>query len=132
MTDGSPIGRIGDLPCAMDIEDFAKRVKEILGAPFVNLARAGDVASRVAFVGGGGGSFITNARDAVADTFVSGDIGYHALTDAPDFKCAPLNLIEVGHFYSEHPVCEVLKSMVLSIAPDVTCDIYFSNVIKAI
>ena len=132
MTDGSPIGRIGDLPCAMDIEDFAKRVKEILGAPFVNLARAGDVASRVAFVGGGGGSFITNARDAGADTFVSGDIGYHALTDAPDFKYAPLNLLEVGHFYSEHPVCEVLKAMVLSIAPDVTCDIYFSNIIKAI
>ena len=115
-----------------DSADFAKRVKEILGAPFVNLARAGDVASRIAFVGGGGGSFITNARDAGADTFVSGDIGYHALTDAPDFKYAPLNLLEVGHFYSEHPVCEVLKSMVLSIASDVTCDIYFSNVIKAI
>ena len=132
MTDGSPIGRVGALPCSMDIEDFAKQVKETLGAPFVNLAKAGDTAFRVAFVGGGGGSFITNARDAGADTFVSGDIGYHALTDAPDFKNAPLNLLEVGHFYSEHPVCEVLKSMVLSIAPDVSCDIYFSNIIKAI
>ncbi len=132
MTDGSPIGRIGTLPKSESAEEFAKRVKEILGAPFVNLAEAGVAASRIALVGGGGGSFISAARDAGADTFVSGDIGYHALTDAPDFKYAPLNLIEVGHFYSEHPVCEVLKNMIAEIAPDVVCDIYFSNIIKAI
>ena len=132
MTDGSPIGRIGTLTEKMSAEDFAKKVKEILGAPFVNLAEAGVETSRVALVGGGGGSFISAARDAGADTYVSGDIGYHALTDAPDFKNAPLNLIEVGHFYSEHPVCEVLKNMIGEIAPDVACDVYYSNVIKAI
>ena len=96
MTDGAPIGRIGRLPKEIGIEDFAKQVKSILGAPYVNLAAASDKAYRIALVGGGGGSFITDARDAGADTFVSGDIGYHALTDAPDFKNAPLNLIEVG------------------------------------
>lgn len=132
MTDGSPIGRIGTLPQSMDIEDFAIKVKGILGAPYVNLAAASDKAYRVALVGGGGGSFITAARDAGADTYVSGDMGYHALTDAPDFKYAPLNLIEVGHFYSEHPVCEALKAMIGEIAPDVVCDVYFSNIIKAI
>ena len=132
MTDGAPIGRIGRLPKEIGIEDFAKQVKSILGAPYVNLATASDKAYRIALVGGGGGSFITDARDAGADTFVSGDIGYHALTDAPDFKNAPLNLIEVGHFYSEHPVCEVIKNMIGKIAPDATCDIYYSNIIKAI
>ena len=132
MTDGAPIGRIGTLPKEIGIEDFAKQVKSILGAPYVNLATASDKAYRIALVGGGGGSFITDARDAGADTFVSGDIGYHALTDAPDFKNAPLNLIEVGHFYSEHPVCEVIKNMIGEIAPDATCDIYYSNIIKAI
>ena len=132
MCDGSPVGRIGSLPQSMSAEDFAKQVKSTLGSPFVLLSDTGVAASRVALVGGGGGSFITAARDKGADTFVSGDIGYHALTDAPDFKSAPLNLIEVGHFYSEHPVCSVLADMVHSIAPELACDIYFSNVVKAI
>ena len=132
MCDGSPVGRIGSLPQSMSAEDFAKQVKSTLGSPFVLLSDTGVAASRVALVGGGGGSFITAARDKGADTFVSGDIGYHALTDAPDFKSAPLNLIEVGHFYSEHPVCSVLADMVHSIAPELECDIYFSNVVKAI
>ena len=132
MTDGSPIGRIGTLRSDMRVEDFARQVKETLGSPFVLLSDAGVPTRRVAFVGGGGGSFIGEARDKGADTFVSGDIGYHALTDAPDFKSAPLNLIEVGHFYSEHPVCSVIADMVHSIAPEIGCDIYFSNAIRAI
>lgn len=130
--EGIPLGRVGNIAQSMSADDFASKVKEILGVPFVNLADAGVKVSRVAVVGGGGGSFITAARECGADTFVSGDIGYHALTDAPDFKYAPLNLIEVGHFYSEHPVCEVLKSMIADIAPEVICDIYYSNIIKAI
>lgn len=132
MTDGSPIGRIGTLKSSMSVENFAKQVKSTLGSPFVLLSDAGVPAHRVAFVGGGGGSFITDARNKGADTFVSGDIGYHALTDAPDFKNAPLNLLEVGHFFSEHPVCEALRDMIGDIAPGVSCDIYFSNVVKAI
>lgn len=132
MTDGSPIGRIGTLPKKMSALELAEHVKSLLCAPCVHLAEAREDAYRVALVGGGGGSFISDARDAGADTFISGDIGYHALTDAPDFKNAPLNLIEVGHFYSEQPVCEALKNMLGEIAPDVACDIYFSNVIKTI
>ena len=130
--DDITVGRIGTLPQSMSAEEFAAKVKGILGSPFVLLSDTGASASRVGLVGGGGGSFITAARNKGADTFVSGDIGYHALTDAPDFKLAPVNLIEVGHFFSEHPVCEVLRSMIEEIAPDVECDIYFSNIVKAI
>lgn len=130
--DGIPLGRIGTLPQSISAEDFAKQVKNTLNAPFALLSDSGLKASRVALVGGNGGSFISLARKSGADTFVSGRLDYHSMTDAPDFKSAPMNLIEVGHFYTEHPVCEVLKDMVHNIAPDVVCDIYFSNVIKAI
>ena len=130
--DEIPLGRIGTLPQSMGAEEFARKVKNILGAPFALLSDCGVNASRVAIVGGNGSSFISAARKCGADTYLSGRLDYHSMTDAPDFKSAPLNLIEVGHFYSEHPVCEVLKSMVLNIAPGLTCDIYFSNIIKAI
>ena len=130
--DGIPLGRVGSLPSSMNSEDLALKVKNILGAPFALLSDSGALASRVALVGGNGSSFISAARKCGADTYISGRLDYHSMTDAPDFKSAPLNLIEVGHFYSEHPVCEVLKDMVHNIAPELTCDIYFSNVIKAI
>ena len=127
-----PLGRVGSLPQSMSAQDFARLVKDTLGAPFALLADSGVEVSRVAFVGGNGSSFISAARKCGADTYVSGRLDYHSMTDAPDFKSAPLNLIEVGHFYSEHPVCSVLADMVHSIAPELACDIYFSNVIKAI
>ena len=130
--EGIPLVRIGNLPYSMSAEDFAKKVKNILGAPFALLSDCGVGVKRVALVGGNGSSFISAARKCGADTYLSGRLDYHSMTDAPDYKSAPLNLIEVGHFYSEHPVCEVLKSMVLSIAPNVSCDVYYSNIIKAI
>lgn len=131
-TDGIELGRIGELDAAITPEEFANRVKELLGAPYVLLADAGVMTKKVAIVGGGGGSFITAARDLGADTYLSGTLDYHAMTDAPDFKLAPLNLVEAGHFFTEHPVCYALKGFISEIDPSVECDIYFSNVIKAI
>ncbi|MBO7303360.1 MAG: Nif3-like dinuclear metal center hexameric protein [Clostridia bacterium] len=130
--DKIPLGRVGNLANAMSAEDFAKKVKSTLGAPFVLLSDRNVLVSRVAVVGGNGGDLISAARAMGADTFVSGRLDYHTMTDAPDYKTMPINLIEAGHFYTEHPVCEVLLNIVKEIAPNVKCDIYFSNVIKAI
>ena len=43
-----------------------------------------------------------------------------------------MNLIEAGHFYTENPVCTALRAMVNEIAPDIECELFFSNTIKAI
>ena len=69
---------------------------------------------------------------AGADTFVSGRLDYHSMTDAPDQKVKKMNLIEAGHFFTEDPVCSVLRKFVLDIDPILECDIYSSNTIKAI
>lgn len=130
--DGIPLGRVGDLDEKMSVEDFAKKVKEILGAPFVLLSDANREVQRVAVVGGNGGDLIGTAKKAGADTFVSGRIDYHSMTDAPDYNSSAINLIEAGHFYTEDPVCEVLKNFVAEIDPDIECDLYYSNIIKAI
>ena len=86
---------------------------------------------RVAVLGGGGKDFVGAASASGADTFVSGRLDYHPMTDTPD-ATHPINLIEAGHFYTENPVCEALAQMVYSIDENIRCDIFNSNVIKAI
>ena len=130
--EGIPLGRVGNLLEETDANTFAKTVKEALDAPFVLLADAGIKVKRVAVVGGNGGDLLGVAKCAGADTFVSGRLDYHSMTDAPDQKVKKMNLIEAGHFYTEDPVCSVLRKFVLDIDSTLECDIYSSNTIKAI
>lgn len=123
------IGRVGTLAAPMDAETFAGQVKRLLGAPFVLLADAGAPVCRVAVMGGEGGDDVEAAKEAGADTYLSGRLGYHTMTDAPE---GGMNLIEAGHFYTENPVCATLQRMVKEIAPDLACDLFFSGNIRAL
>ena len=123
------IGRIGTLPKPTTAEDFAKTVKAVLGAPYVNLGDGGVPVRRVAVLGGGGSDDVEVARLAGADTYVSGELKYHQLCDAPE---SGMNLIEAGHFFTENPVCEDLREMLLAIDPTLTCDIRFGNTVKTL
>ena len=121
---GERLMRIGTLPTPMNPEDFAKKVKEVLNAPFVQLGNAGKSVSRVALLGGSGDDYINAAINAGADTYVSGALGYHSLTDAREMG---INLIEAGHFYTEDHVCQVLKNMIASIDDTIVCDVRSST-----
>lgn len=127
--DGNGIGRVGTLDTPMSLEDFAERVKSALGAPAVLCADAGREVYTVALLGGEGGDDIEAARAAGADTYVSGRLGYHAMTDAPEGN---MNLIEAGHFYTEYPVCEALESLVKKADATIECIRFFSNKIRLI
>lgn len=130
--DGIPIGRIGTLKRNVSADVLAMLVKERLGCPFVLLSDAGVEARRVAVVGGSGKDLIEIARAAGADTFVSGRLDYHPMTDAPDCSAAPMNLIEAGHFYTEFPVTSALRKLIGDTDPEIECEIFDSNVIKTI
>ena len=130
--DGLPLGRVGELESAVDLDSFAKSVKTALDAPFVLVSDAGREAKRVAVLGGDGKGFISAAIAAGADTFVSGRIDYHTMTDTPDLIGGSVNLIEAGHFYTEFPVCKTLCGMVAGIDPTIECDVVNGNRIRAI
>ena len=123
------IGRVGELAHKTDIASFALRVKEALRAPVVLYADASRPVKRVAVLGGEGGDDIAAARAAGADTYVSGRLGYHNMTDAPD---SGINLIEAGHFYTEDPVCHVLRELVLCADESIECVKLFSGNIRAV
>ncbi len=123
------IGRIGRLSSPMTGDAFARLVKERLNAPAVFLGDAGLPVSRVAVLGGSGGDDLPFARAAGADTYLSGNLGYHDLTDAPE---AGMNLLEAGHFFTEQPVVKTLATWLSEIDPTLYVEEFFSNSVKTV
>ena len=123
------IGRIGELDSKTALSLFAKKVKCALGAPCVLYADSGKPVKRVAVLGGEGGDDIAAAIASGADTYVSGRLGYHNMTDAPEMG---INLIEAGHFYTEDPVCSFLAELVSDIDGSIRTEKYFSGRIAAV
>ncbi len=103
------IGRIGTLPSPMSAEAFAKHLKAVTGADTVTLSDAGRTVCRVALLGGSGADDVGAAARAGADTYVTGELGHHYLTDGPENG---MNLLVAGHFHTEDPVCERLAQLV--------------------
>ena len=130
--EGIPLGRVGTLESTVSSQELALKVKSALGSPFVLLSGSKEDITRVAVVGGSGKDMVEAARAAGADALVSGRLDYHPMTDAFDFNERNITLIEAGHFYTENPVCEVLRRFVADADLSVECDVYCSNVIKAI
>ena len=118
--EGEEMGRIGEVaPCTLDT--FAQKVKKALGSPVVLAAGALPV-RRVALLGGSGEDFIGAAKRAGADTYVSGELGYHRLSTAAEDG---INLIEAGHYHTENIALPALASLVGEI--DSTIEITFAE-----
>ena len=126
---GEEIGRIGEAEGEITLFELAEKVKDVTGAPCVLVADAKKKVKRVALLGGEGGDDIGAAIAAGADTYVSGRLGYHNMTDAPE---RGINLIEAGHFYTEFPVCFTLEKMIKEIDPKISTEVYYSNRIMCV
>ena len=118
--DGEEIGRIGTLPTAMALKDFAALVKEVTGAPYVQVSDAGKLVSRVAVLGGGGAGESGAAAAAGADTYLTGDLRHDQLTEAPE---RGMNMIAGGHFFTENLVCNRICEMLYEADANIKADI---------
>ncbi len=123
------IGRIGALGARMPALQFCEHVKELLRCPHVQMVLPNSFCQRIAIVGGEGGDFIADAEAAGADTFITGNAGYHALTDAAR---GGMNIICAGHYYTEQPVLGTLEAMIKKILPEVYTERFAGNVILGI
>ncbi|WP_431859583.1 Nif3-like dinuclear metal center hexameric protein [Micrococcus terreus] len=108
--DGLPeegIGRVGTLPQALTLADFAARVFSAMPAVAGGVRVAGDrdgLVSTVAVCGGAGDSLFDQVRASGADVYITADLRHHPASEARE--TALLNggrpyLIEVSHFASE-------------------------------
>ena len=127
--DGIELMRVGNLKKEIDIENFVSTVCEKLGCQHLNYASNSGKVHRVALVGGGGGSYIRDAHFAGADTYLSGEIGYHNMTDCKDFQ---INLIEAGHYFTENIALKNLAKIVLEADSAIECNYFESNIINHI
>ncbi|MBE6589949.1 MAG: Nif3-like dinuclear metal center hexameric protein [Ruminococcaceae bacterium] len=123
------IGRIGYLETPVSLEEFAHRVKEATGASYVQISDAGRRVHRVALLGGAGGDDADAAMRAGADTYLTGELKHHQLTEGPE---RGMNLIMGGHFFTENPVCERLRELLLEIDPALAVTVADSNPVRFI
>ncbi len=128
----APIGRIGTLPEDMPLADFASAVKSALSvpatvggaytehltptAPAVTYVGCGKPVRRVAVLGGSGQDDLDAAAAAGADTYVTGELRYHQICDAP---YGGINLVRAGHYFTEFPICRTLADMAAAVCPHV-------------
>lgn len=123
------LGRIGTIDEPMEIQDFAYRVKQLIGSDAVKYVDGYNDAHRVAVVGGDGKGYVKAAIAAGADTYLSGRIGYNVMEEAAEMG---INLIEAGHFYTEQHITEFFRELLLDFDPNVYTEIVDSNLIKTI
>ena len=108
------MGRGGDLPYEMGIEEFAKYVNEKLGLEYSLLVHAGkDRVKNMAIVGGGGSRRFNVAMDEGYDVFVSGDAPHHVRREV---IANHYNYLEVSHEV-ERIFMKQMKKILLSIDP---------------
>lgn len=127
--DSGSLGREGYLPKQMTVEDFAQLVKEKLCCDRISFSDCGKRVSHIAVLGGKGSDYIRDAISLGADTFLSGEFGYHNINDSKDFG---INLIEAGHFFTENPVCKKLSEIAMKADPKIHCEIVSSYTVKTI
>ena len=123
------LGRVGTIEEPMELQDFAYRVKQLVGADAVRYADGFSDVHKVAVVGGDGKSYVKAAIDAGADTFLSGRIGYNVMEEATEMG---INLIEAGHFYTESHISEFFRDLIIDFDPNIYVEIADSNIIKTI
>ena len=121
------LGRIGNVTDECTLEDFAYKIKQATGSDGVRYADGYNSIRRVAVVGGGGKSYVRDAIALGADTFVSGEIGYNIMEEAPEMG---INLIEAGHYFTEQPVTDFFREQLVYFDPDLYVEIAPSNIVK--
>ena len=121
------IGVIGYLPQPMTEEDFASLVKARLGVERIEIVTADRLCHRVAVVGGEGKDYVAAAVAAGADTFLTGSMGYHPMTDAAGLG---VSIVTAGHYHTEQPVLARLAERVTALASEVSFEIYACNRIQ--
>lgn len=101
------MGRIGTVD-ETDIVSFCRDLKSKLGCDVIHVSKHKNTVKTVAVLGGAGKDFIKSALYAGADVFVSGELGYNNMVEAPEMG---ISLIEAGHFFTEDVACEFFKGI---------------------
>lgn len=119
------IGRIGQLPEPVTLQDFVALVADALPATVAGVRAAGDpdrTISRVAVCGGAGDSLLADAAASDADAYLTSDLRHHVVAE---FVSDPGNpaIVEVAHWAGEWPWLTNAAALLQAQFPGVTTTI---------
>lgn len=94
--DAYGLGRVGDLPEPISVNDFSEKVKAIFQLEGLRLVTTDPSKriQRVAICGGDAGKYYPSALKKQADVYITGDVYYHT---AHDMLADGLTVIDPGH-----------------------------------
>lgn len=120
--DGSPYsyGRIGTLDTATALRDYLSLLMSSLRTNGLRYHSSGKPVSRIAVVGGSGGSYLETAFDLGCDTLVTADVKYDVFLAARELG---INLIDADHFCTENTVIPELCRYLSERFPSVSCSV---------
>ncbi|WDV44510.1 Nif3-like dinuclear metal center hexameric protein [Clostridiaceae bacterium M8S5] len=107
------VGRIGELPNIMTLEQVSHMLKDKLKSKSIRVY--GDMNKpirKVAVVGGSGADFIPLVAKKDVDVYITGDISYH---DAQLANELGVTVIDAEHYYTEKVVLSMIKEYINSI-----------------
>jgi GTP cyclohydrolase I len=111
-------GRLGALPPQTMLADLAEKLADFLKLESIGMVGPRhQVAERVAFACGSGGSFVGAAAQAGSDVLVTGEATFH---DCLAAHARGLGLILVGHFASERFAVAELADELAAVFPMLT------------
>lgn len=98
------LGVVGELENAVEEEEFFQHLKTTFHlSAFRRSPRLGKKVKKIAICSGSGADFITRAKAAHADAYLSGDISYHRFFEHDD----KMLIIDIGHAETELPTKEL-------------------------
>ena len=109
-------GRAGQLQESVTLRVFLDRVRRALDVPHMQFV--GDLEARVSKVAvacGSAGGFLTDARRAGCDVFVTGEARFHTLLEA---RMCGTSMILPGHYATERPAVERLATILQQQYPE--------------
>lgn len=106
------IGKIGQLPREMDLQELCQYVKDAFSIDTVKVfGNKESKFKKVAVMPGSGKSYIKNTIQSQADVMITGDIDHHEGIDA---VAEGLVIIDAGHYGIEHIFVEYMKQFIIS------------------
>ena len=112
--DGVGLGCVGDFPEPMCAQSALEHVKKVFGLRIIKHSKpVGGLISRVAVMGGSGGSEIQAAMAAGAQLYITGDISYHNFFTPEGFM-----VMDIGHFESEVGIVDIFLSKIRKFFPN--------------
>ena len=110
------IGRVGVLPSPMRLSALVEKCNDVLDSRAAYTGDPDRLVSRIAVLGGAGGSDIEYARDAGAEAYITGEAKHNQILEAREMD---LPLILCGHYETERVVLKSLRDRLQILAPDV-------------